>query len=243
MLSWLDSIPFWQVVLLASVQNIATMIVASLLLQRLRGLNVFEVTKQRQSSKQEWLLALVTGSVNTAVTVAGFWLWQRGWVSFRSVPWWADVLYAAGLTLFMDLMMFGGHFIGHRGLPFRFVHGLHHRFEAPVVIDLFVMHPIESVGFGSLWLIAALSVDLPVAGILLFAAINYLFGLAGHLGTEIVPDRIRRSVVFDVVATPAFHALHHRNPETNLGFYTVVWDRLLGSVNSDYRSGWMLRRT
>ncbi len=242
MLSWLDSLPFWQVGLMALFQNVGTMVGASWGLQRLRDLNVFEVTGQRRASQGEWLLAVVTATVNTAVTLAGFWFWQKGWVSFRSVPWWSDVLYAVGLTVFMDLMMFAGHYVGHLGQPFRLVHGLHHRFALPVVVDLFVMHPIESIGFGSLWLVAALVVDLPIAGILLFAAVNYVFGLAGHLGTEIVPDRIRGWVVFDVVNTPSFHALHHQNPETNLGFYTVVWDRLLGSVNDDYRSGWKLRR-
>lgn len=242
MLGWLDSLPLWQVGVLALVQNIGLMITGSLVVQRLRRLNVFEVTAPRAASNQEWILASVTGVVNTAVTLSGFWLWQQGLVTFRSVPWWNDVLYAVGLTLFMDLIMFVGHYIGHFDRPFRFVHGLHHRFENPVVIDLFVMHPLESVGFGSLWLIAALLVDLSIAGILLFAAVNYLFGLAGHLGTEVLPDRVRRWIIFDFIATPAFHALHHRDPATNLGFYTVIWDRLLGSVNEDYRSGWMQRR-
>ena len=36
------------------------------------------------------------------------------------------------------------------------------------------------------------------------------------------------------IGTSTFHAEHHLQPRTNYGFYTVIWDRLFGTLHPRY---------
>ena len=126
------------------------------------------------------------------------------------------------------------------------VHVLHHRFVLPRPTTLFAMHPIlfamhpiEVFGFGAMWLTAlvvftAVGFPLTAAGIGIYVAVNLLVGTMGHVGVEPLPDRLRRSWLFRWVATPSFHVGHHLDPRSNMGFYSTVWDRMFGTLASDY---------
>lgn len=38
------------------------------------------------------------------------------------------------------------------------------------------------------------------------------------------------------VATTTFHARHHLDPAHHFGFYTLIWDRLFGTLAPDYEA-------
>ncbi len=107
---------------------------------------------------------------------------------------------------------------------------------------LFVLHPIETFGFGVGWIavIAAASVlghSLSALAIVVFAGINLLFGTLGHTGVDPVPERWKQLRIFRYVATPIFHAQHHLDPGVNFGFFTVIWDRWFRTTDPTYTYG------
>jgi sterol desaturase/sphingolipid hydroxylase (fatty acid hydroxylase superfamily) len=120
------------------------------------------------------------------------------------------------------------HRLAHHELAFRWVHGVHHRYDRPRPLTLFVLHPLEVLGFGGLWIAVLTTHAFSLGGLLLYLTLNTTYGVVGHTGVEPLPPRWER--VLRLVGTSTFHAHHHQDPRSNYGFYTTVWDRLLGTL-------------
>ncbi|MFF7991558.1 sterol desaturase family protein [Kitasatospora xanthocidica] len=182
----------------------------------------------------ERVLIAVAVLLNSAVGVAGWLLWRAGWIRLAPDGGLRALAELALFTLVMDALMYAGHWTAHRRRVYPLVHEAHHRYPDPQPATLFVLHPLEAVGFGAAWLAVLCAWSISLAAIGGFVAVNLLFGLLGHLGVEPVPVRVRRWPVFRWVALPMFHVGHHADPSVNLGFYTTVWDRLFGTLDPGY---------
>lgn len=168
--------------------------------------------------------------VNTMVSVAGLALYRAGAIEVvLAFSWWRPIVDVVVLTLAMDAAMYAGHRIAHHRLLFPPVHQLHHRHEYPRPLTLFVVHPLEVIGFGALWLTVISLYTATWTGITVFLAINITWGTLGHLGIEPFPNA-HRHAWSRWIATSTFHAGHHHHPDHNYGFYTLIWDRLLGTA-------------
>lgn len=238
MLQWIESLGFGQVVALAIGIN-GSMVILAAMLDRLadRRFGDRRVMARRPPDRSEWAWAVLTTAINIVMSLVGFELWRRGTIQFSDVPLWLDALHLIGFVLFMDLAMFVGHRLAHLRLLYPLVHRFHHRWQEPNAITFFALHPLEILGFGLFWLVALIAVDVSWAAAVGFVVVNVTFGLSGHIGIDPLPDRVRRWPLFNLVATPTFHVHHHADPDTNYGFYLVIWDRLTGSVNPEYRAG------
>lgn len=186
-------------------------------------------------SRSEVGLAAACVVLNSGVMLAGWGLFRtsviRVFVEASIVRVVADGLV---LLLVMDLAMYVTHRIAHHPLAFRLVHAIHHRYDAPRPLTLFVLHPLEVLGFGGLWLAVLCTHRFSLGGILLYLAFNTAFGTLGHVGVEPLPTAFVRVPFVSSLGTSTFHARHHQAPGTNFGFYTTVWDRLFGSLEATY---------
>jgi Delta7-sterol 5-desaturase len=181
-------------------------------------------------TSREWLLCAVTNILNTMITYAGFWLWKNGFITIEMNASLFIVSDFIILFLAMDLLMYIFHYIIHKTFLYKAMHGLHHQAVDPKPIDLFILHPIETICFGSLWLILLLVYPFSIHAIILYLTINVLFGMLGHLGLEPLPDRFRSNAFLKHLGTSTFHHQHHRDIQYNFGFYTTLWDRLFGTL-------------
>ena len=180
--------------------------------------------------------AASTVLINSAVTLAGFGLWWSGHVRLRSDAGLRALCDVPMLLLVMDAAMYVLHRVAHVRRLFPLAHREHHRHAHPRVLTLFVLHPLETVGFGGLWL-ALLSVyHASFLGVAIYLVLNVAFGAIGHLGVEPMPDRWVRLPGLRHVATSTFHAQHHLYEDVNYGFYTLLWDRLAGTLSPRYQS-------
>jgi len=128
--------------------------------------------------------------------------------------------------MLMDLAMFIFHYFIHHSVIYKAIHKFHHHYADPIPIDLFVLHPIETIGFGSLWLIILALYGFNFYAVLIYLTANLFFGIMGHLGIEPVPASVRKMAPFKYLGTPSFHHRHHLEIDFNFGFYTNIWDRL-----------------
>ena len=235
-LTWLrDLSPGW-FALLALVENAALVGVTALLghwVLRLPGAHRVTAPPGPVSRLE---LGLVAGAtvLNTAVTVAGWWLWRAGVVTLTLPLDWRALTDLAVLVVVMDVLLYAGHAAAHVRWLFPYAHRLHHVFADARPITLFALHPVEVLGFGGAWLVVLAVHPFSVWALGAYTALNLLFGILGHLGVEPLPQRVRAGPVFRWVATPAMHAGHHATPRYNLGFYTTVWDRLFGTLDPHY---------
>jgi len=181
----------------------------------------------------EILLAVSCILLNSVVTFIGWWLWQAGYITVRrdtDLAAWADT---ALLVLVIDLAMYGLHRSAHHLWLYSWLHQQHHRYHNPRPIDLFVLNPLETLGFGALWLLVLLVYPASFIGITLYMGLNLAWGIIGHLGVEPVSEEwLRRVPALRWLGSSTFHADHHQDGAVNFGFYTTLWDRLFGTYSA-----------
>lgn len=180
--------------------------------------------------REEVVYAAITVLLNTAVTLVGLELWERGHIRFRDDMGAGAIFDVIVLFLVMDAAMYALHRVAHFPPLYALIHRPHHRYEHPRPLTLFVLSPQETIAFGGLWLAVILAYDASWLGMSVYLALNAVFGTLGHLGVEPFPDAWARIPVVRHLATSSFHAQHHVSPGTNYGFYTTVWDRLFGTL-------------
>ncbi len=177
-------------------------------------------------TSKEWAICIITNIINTIVTYTGFWLWKHGIVKIAMGVSWNILLDFLLLFMAMDLLMYVFHIAIHKTFLYKAVHHLHHEAVDPKPIDLFVLHPVETFGFGSLWLLLLVVYPFNIYAIMIYLTINVIFGLAGHLGIEPIPEKVLRLPLIKYLGTSTFHHNHHQDITHNFGFYTSIWDRL-----------------
>jgi sterol desaturase/sphingolipid hydroxylase (fatty acid hydroxylase superfamily) len=179
-------------------------------------------------------VALGNVGLNTLTTVAGLVLWRAGFIRFRTDVGLLALLDALVLLAVMDFAMYWLHRLAHTGPLYPLLHRYHHTFDRPRPLTLFALNPAENVAFGALWLAVLCVYEASWLGMSIYLVLNVAFGTVGHLGVEPVPARWVGAPVVGQVAGASFHAQHHQDREHNFGFYTLVWDRLFGTVRPDY---------
>ncbi|TGM12104.1 fatty acid hydroxylase family protein [Leptospira selangorensis] len=179
---------------------------------------------------KEILFATSTIFLNTIVTLLGLWFWRTGSIQFRSDIGVFALLDILILLLVMDAGMYLLHRIAHIPFIYRFAHRTHHRYDKPRPLTLFVLNPLEALGFGALWLLLLCVYDFSWLGMSIYLGLNVVFGSIGHLGVEPLSDKLFRSNLFNTLTTSTFHAMHHQNEDYNFGFYTSIWDRMFGTL-------------
>ncbi len=192
---------------------------------------------QHPISRAEIRLAAVTVLLNSGVTYAGFWLWRQGLIVIPEGFSVRALLDFAVLLLGMDLLMYGFHYVIHHTPLHRWVHALHHHYAEPQPIDLFVLHPLETLGFGGLWLLLLAVYPASVWGITAYLVMNVAFGVLGHCGVEPFPAAWARHPLLKYLGSSGFHYEHHQNDQRNFGFYTSLWDRLFGTFAAGPEAG------
>jgi sterol desaturase/sphingolipid hydroxylase (fatty acid hydroxylase superfamily) len=136
--------------------------------------------------------------------------------------------------MLMDFAMYLTHRIAHDPWLYKKIHATHHTHQATNPISLFVLNPLEVLGFGSLMLSVLIAIPLSGTAVLVYLTLNVLFGTLGHAGVEPFPRSWARWILVRQIGTSTFHAEHHLQPRTNYGFYTVIWDRLFGTLHPRY---------
>jgi lathosterol oxidase len=182
--------------------------------------------------RSDIILSILTVFCNTFVFVLGVYLWKSGFIQLNkeySLLW--VVIEVLALTLVMDLLMYVFHRSVHFLRHFRQIHQRHHEHESTNLLSLFVLHPIESIGFGLMMLGVLLFFPFSAIGISLYLILNSLWGTIGHLNHTVFPQSWLKFAQKGYLCTSEFHYLHHQNPDYNFGFYTSIWDLAFKTIH------------
>ncbi|WP_142687813.1 sterol desaturase family protein [Chitinophaga polysaccharea] len=185
---------------------------------------------QKVTSGDIRLSVLVTGC-NALVFIVGYSLWQRDILSVGdSTNVLLIIMEVIFLVIAMDFLMYIFHRVAHLPLFYKLFHLRHHQHESTNAISLFVLHPVEALGFGGLFVLVLFIYPFSYPAISIYLFINLLWGTIGHLDKEILPKRISVLLQSGFLGTTRFHNDHHKLPHYNYGFYTVLWDRIFGTL-------------
>jgi lathosterol oxidase len=236
MIQWLRDAPLWQATLVLLVENLLILVLAVVLGEWA----VWYYQDRRVAlpalplDRLEIAITVSTVVGNTVTTIVGLLLWRAGFITFRTdvgVWAWLDIL---ALLLIMDLAMYVLHRVAHHPWLFPILHRLHHFYDRPRPLTLFMLNPAENLAFGALWLVVIMIYPASWFGMSVYLILNVLFGTVGHLGVEPLPAWWTRTPVLRYIAGSTFHARHHQDLDSNFGFYTLIWDRLFGTLRKDY---------
>jgi lathosterol oxidase len=186
------------------------------------------------TAKEVWL-ATSCVLVNSLIAIVGILLWQHDVIHVRHELDWRVALDLLVLIVAMDFLMYVFHRIAHVRWIFPLVHATHHQYNNPRPLTLFVLNPFETLAFGVLWLLVITVYTSSWLAIALYLTFNLAFGLIGHLGVEPLPSSWIAVPVVREVSTSTFHAEHHLDAGHNFGFYTLLWDRLFGTISPAYQ--------
>lgn len=226
MIDWLWSISLSQASAFFFALNILILL-GAFLAEQVAARLFTAAPRPTRASPLELLLACATVTINTVISVAGWLLWQHGYLHLNRTATALTVLCdTLLLVLVMDLVLYVMHRIAHLRWFYNWAHYLHHEHRDTRMLTLFVMHPLEALGFGSLWVITLTLHAFSVEAVVIFLQLNLYFGIAAHCGFTPYPKWTLRVMSALCISDPDFHLQHHRDETVNLGFYTTIWDKI-----------------
>jgi sterol desaturase/sphingolipid hydroxylase (fatty acid hydroxylase superfamily) len=155
------------------------------------------------------------------------------------------VWFAASIPLSIlvhDFYFYWAHRCMHLPSVFERVHKVHHLSTNPSPLAAFAFHPIEAVVESLALVIISAIIPIHPLALGLVGLYSIATNVLGHLGYEFFPARFASHPVFGWLNTATSHNQHHRSFRYNYGLYTLIWDRVFGTVHPDY-SGLFARTT
>ncbi|MEK6449825.1 MULTISPECIES: sterol desaturase family protein [unclassified Myroides] len=190
--------------------------------------------KEQKLSKGDLQLALLVLVCNSAVFLLGEYLWERGFIIVSEKESIFTILLQIGVLVGgMDFLMYVFHRIAHLPGLYSLVHGKHHEHSSVNILSLFVLHPVEAIGFGMLFIVLLLLYPFNVWAITAYLTINLIWGTIGHLNQEVLKETRLKKWISKVLCLSVFHNRHHQYPDCNYGFYTLFWDKIFKTYRTE----------
>ncbi|RZJ53469.1 MAG: fatty acid hydroxylase family protein [Flavobacterium sp.] len=182
-----------------------------------------------KKSDVKWLVSTII--CNTFITLLGYKLYEFGIMKIDFSPSLLSVILDTLLLIvLMDFFMFCFHYLVHHLKWFYPIHKLHHTHVETSVYSLFVLHPVETLGFGFIWLFLISIIEFNYASVIVYLILNLSYGIFGHLKTDIFPNFWYSNYFTKWISTTKFHSNHHKNESHNYGFYFTIWDKIFKTI-------------
>ena len=148
---------------------------------------------------------------------------QYGWIWF-----WLQIPI---VLLIQDWYFYWMHRVVHMTPFYDRVHKVHHLSTNPSPFSAFAFHPLEAILEIAIFLLLINIMPLHITAIFVAGIMSLIYNAYGHLGYEIMPRSVAKGPVGHWLNKSAYHNQHHRTYRFNYGLYTVIWDRLNGTMH------------
>ena len=139
-----------------------------------------------------------------------------------------------GSILLNDTYFYWMHRFMHLKKIFPYVHRIHHLSKTPTPWAIYAFSPAEAIlnflFFPALVFLFPIH-PLAIAAVFLY---NIASNTTGHLGYEIIPQRLRHFWIFRFYTSVTHHDMHHAKVKYNFGLYFNFWDWLMKTNHADY---------
>jgi lathosterol oxidase len=140
------------------------------------------------------------------------------------------------LVVIQDTYFYWTHRAMHTRALFRPVHLVHHLSTNPTPWAAYAFAPAEAVVQAAYVPLVALVLPFHQVALFVFLAFMILRNVLGHLGLELFPRGFVEARWWRWSTTTTHHAMHHRHMNANYGLYFTFWDRVMGTMASDYEA-------
>ncbi|MFT6856582.1 MAG: lathosterol oxidase [Cyclobacteriaceae bacterium] len=133
-----------------------------------------------------------------------------------------------------DLYFYGIHRFMHLPKYYKRFHRVHHQSTNPSPWTAYAFHPLESILEGLILTIIAFTIPSHRLVVIIFFLFQIVYNVYGHLGYELYPKGFHKTMIGKWVNTSVAHNLHHHKFSGNYGLYTLIWDRIFGTLREEY---------
>jgi Delta7-sterol 5-desaturase len=133
-----------------------------------------------------------------------------------------------------DTYFYWMHRAMHHPLLFKHVHLIHHKSTNPSPWTAYAFHPLEAISEAFILPLIAFTLPVHTSAVIFFFVFQISYNVYGHLGFEILPKGFHKTWIGRLVNTSTAHNIHHHKFKGNYGLYSLLWDRLMGTVREDY---------
>lgn len=148
------------------------------------------------------------------------------------------LLYYWGLfpVLFVlhDTYFYFIHRLMHLPFFYKHVHKIHHRSTNPSPWAAYSFHPFEALLEFGIFPLFLFTIPIHLTHVILFFLAMIAYNVYGHLGFELYSRRFSEGKLGRWVNTSVNHNQHHQHFTGNYSLYFLFWDRMLGTLRSDY---------
>ena len=133
-----------------------------------------------------------------------------------------------------DTYFYWSHRIMHHPKVFKIFHLVHHRSTNPSPWAAYAFHPLESIIEAGIIPIFLFTIPIHSLHLPVFFLLSIIYNVYGHTGYEIYPGGFSKNWLGKWINTSVNHNLHHQYFKGNYGLYFLFWDRMMGTIRSDY---------
>ncbi len=151
---------------------------------------------------------------------------QHGWLYF---------FIAFPLMFLMhDAYFYWTHRLMHHKKLFRAFHLVHHKSTNPTPWAAYAFHPLEALVEIGIFPIFLFTIPIHFLHLFIFFFVMIVYNVYGHLGYELYPAGFTKTWLGGWINTSTSHNQHHQYFKGNYGLYFTFWDRMFGTLRSDY---------
>jgi Delta7-sterol 5-desaturase len=154
--------------------------------------------------------------------------------SMNQVTGWYHAASFIWLFFLHDAYFYLIHRLMHWPKIFNVIHLVHHRSTNPSPWTAYAFHPIEALLEAGIIPLAAFLFPVHVGLFSLFMLFQIVYNIYGHLGYEFWPRSLASHWLGKWINTGVAHNQHHKMFKGNYGLYTLIWDRIFGTLRTDY---------
>ncbi len=138
------------------------------------------------------------------------------------------------IILVHDTYFYWTHRLMHYPPVYRWFHKVHHLSTNPSPWAAMAFHPLEAVVEAGIIVVVTFLFPVHPLAIGVFLLFMMLYNVYGHLGYELYPKGFSKSFIGKWINTSVNHNQHHQYFKGNYGLYFLFWDRMMGTIRSDY---------
>ena len=138
------------------------------------------------------------------------------------------------LFLMHDFYFYIMHRIMHHPTVFKYIHLVHHKSTNPSPWAAYAFHPLEAIIEQGIVVIFYFTLPIHISHLAIFFLFSIVYNVYGHLGYELYPKGFNKNWFGKWINTSINHNQHHQFFKGNYGLYTLIWDRIFGTIRKDY---------
>jgi sterol desaturase/sphingolipid hydroxylase (fatty acid hydroxylase superfamily) len=133
-----------------------------------------------------------------------------------------------------DAYFYWMHRLMHHPRLFKPIHLVHHLSTNPSPWTAYAFHPLESIIEAGIAPVIAFTLPVHRSAFIIFMLFQIIYNVYGHLGFELYPKSFAGTRFGKWINTGTAHNMHHKFFKGNYGLYTLIWDRWMGTLRTDY---------